>query len=68
MAVKTIEEADLLMPVLVDEIENPVYCSYGRLPNNAYLIGVDGRVVLYQVWNEPAEMEVAIHRNLEEGL
>ena len=67
IAVKTIEEAGLLMPVLVDKIDNPVYCSYGRLPHNAYLIGVDGRVVLYQQWNDPTEMETAIQRYLEEG-
>jgi hypothetical protein len=45
MAPKTIEEAGLLMPVLVDEIDNPLWCSYGRMPNNAYLIGMDGRAV-----------------------
>ena len=67
MAAKTIEEAGLLMPVLVDEIDNPMYCSYGRVPNNAFLIGMDGWVVLYQQWNNPAEMEAAIQRCLEQG-
>jgi hypothetical protein len=67
MAAKTIEEAGLLMPVLVDQIDNPLWCSYGRMPNNAYLIGMDGRVVLHQQWNNPAEMEAAIQRYLEEG-
>lgn len=67
MAAKTIEEAGLLMPVLVDEIDNPLWCSYGRMPNNAYLIGMDGRVVLRQQWNNPAEMEAAIQRYLEKG-
>ena len=54
---KTIEEAELIMPVLIDEIENPLWCSYGRLPNNAYLISTTGEVLVYQKWNDPGEME-----------
>ena len=60
LAAKTIEEAQIEMPVLVDEIDNPLWCSYGRLPNNAFLIGQDGLVEYYQKWNDAAEMEVAI--------
>ena len=65
MAAKTIEAEGLLMPVLVDEIDNPLWCSYGRRPNNAYLIGMDGWVVLRQEWNNPTEMEAAIQRYLD---
>ena len=67
MAAMTVEAAALLMPVLVDEIDDPLWCSYGRRPNNAYLIGMDGRVVLRQQWNDPAGMEASIQRYLEEG-
>jgi hypothetical protein len=67
MAFKTIEEADLLMPVLVDQIDNHMWCSYGRRPNNAYLIDRDGKVILYQEWNDPIEMEAAIKCYLEVG-
>ena len=49
-----------------DEIDNPMWCSYGRRPNNAYLIGQDGLVVLTQQWNDPVEMENAIQRLLDE--
>ena len=66
LAAKTIEEADIQIPVLVDEIDNPLWCSYGRLPNNAYFIGQDGQVILYQKWNDPAAMEVAIQSYLIE--
>ena len=66
MARKTIEEAGLSMPVLVDEIDNPLWCTYGRMPNNAYLIGMDGRVVTRQEWNNPTEMDSEIRRYLEE--
>lgn len=66
MAAKTIEEADLLLPVLVDAIDDPVYCSYGRLPNNAFLIGLDGKIVAFQQWSVPAEMEEALLDYFEE--
>ena len=66
LARKTIVESELLMPVLVDEIDNPMWCSYGERPNNAYLIGMDGTVLVYQHWNNPIEMETAILENLEQ--
>lgn len=64
-AQKTVEEAEILMPLLVDEIDNPLWCSYGQRPNNAYLIGMDGRVIIYQHWNDAVEMEEAILKYLE---
>ena len=66
MARKTIEEAGLAALVLVDEIDNLLWCTYGRMPNNAYLIGMDGRVVTRQEWNNPTEMDSEIRRYLEE--
>jgi hypothetical protein len=63
---KVIEEAEILMPVLVDPIDNPMWCSYGQKPNNAYLIGMDGKVVVYQDWNDAIKMEKAILEYLEE--
>jgi hypothetical protein len=60
LAQKTIRDVKLSLPVLVDEIDNPVYCSYGHRPNNAYLVGMDGIVVYYQEWSSPPEMEAAV--------
>lgn len=57
LAAKAIAEAKISMPVLVDEIDNPLWCSYGRLPNNVFLIGKDGRIVLRQDWNDAAKLE-----------
>ena len=54
------------MPVLVDEMDNPLWCTYGRMPNNAYFIGMDGRVILRQAWNDVSEIEEAILRHLSE--
>ena len=66
MANLFIREAGILMPVLVDEIDNPLWCTYGRKPNMAYLIGSDGRIILRQEWNDPGEMEEVILQLLEE--
>ena len=60
MAVLFIQEAGIEMPVLVDGIDNPLWCTYGRRPNMAYLIGMDGRIVLQQDWNDPGEMQGVI--------
>jgi hypothetical protein len=60
LASKAVSEAGITMPVLVDEIDNPLWCSYGQMPNNACFIGRDGRIILYQDWNKTAEMETAI--------
>ena len=55
------------MPVLVDEIDNPLWCTYGQRPNNAYLISTDGRVILRQDWSDSSEMEEAILQYLDEA-
>ena len=64
MAAKTIAEAKVAMPVLVDEMDNPLWCTYGRLPNSAFLIGVDGRIVTRQDWNNAGDLERALRTYL----
>jgi hypothetical protein len=44
MAVKAARELGITLPVLVDEIDNSVWCTYGPAANIAYLIGTDGTV------------------------
>jgi len=50
--------------VLVDEMaplrSNPVWCSYGPMPNCAYLIDQSGTVVTAQMWVDVEAMETAI--------
>lgn len=53
-------EQGINVPVLVDEIDNPLWCTYGPAPNIAYLIGTDGTVIAKQGWYDPAKMETAI--------
>jgi hypothetical protein len=50
----------ITVSVLVDEIDNPLWCTYGPAPNNAYLIGTDGTIIAKQGWYQPEEMRSAI--------
>ena len=50
--------------VLVDQMDNRVWCTYGPAPNNAYLIGPDGTVIEYQGWYNPALMRESIEAYL----
>ena len=52
------------IPVLVDEMDNPVWCTYGPAPNNAYLIDTDGTVIEKQGWFDPGLMRTAINNLL----
>ena len=60
LAARTIAEEGLTVPVLVDRMDNPVWCTYGPAPDIAYLIGTDGRIVEKQGWYQPQLMETAI--------
>jgi hypothetical protein len=60
LAIKTINVEGITVPVLVDEMDNPLWCTYGPAPNIAYLIGTDGKIVARQGWYNPEEMESSI--------
>lgn len=66
MAEKTAREASVAMDILIDEMDDRVYCSYGAMPNSAFLIGTDGRIVLAQAWSDPQEMEAVLVEYLAE--
>ena len=66
LARKTAVEAGINVLLLVDEIDNPVWCTYGPAPNIAYLIGTDGIIIAKQGWYDPKLMEHAIINYLEE--
>ena len=65
LATEMIEELGITIPVLIDEIDNPVWCTYGPAPDIAYLIGTDGVIVEKQGWYEPRLMEEAIQEYLD---
>ena len=50
----------ITVSVLVDEMDNPLWCTYGPAPNNAYLIGTDGTIITKQGWYQPEEMRSSI--------
>ncbi len=60
LARKTVAAEGLMVPVLVDEMDNAVWLTYGPAPDIAYLIGTNGKIVTKQGWYQPPEMEVAI--------
>ena len=57
LATRMISETKTTIPVLVDDIDNPLWCSYGRMANSAFLISTDGRIVLRQDWHDAARLE-----------
>jgi hypothetical protein len=66
LARKTILDQEIDTVVLVDEIDNPVWCTYGPAPNIAYLIGKDGKIVAKQGWFDGVRMEMSILAYFEE--
>ena len=68
LAQKTVVEANIKTPLLVDEIDNPVWCTYGPAPNIAYLIGTDGKIIAKQDWYDPKLMEQEIISYFEEPI
>jgi hypothetical protein len=60
MATEMSQELGITIPILIDEIDNPIWCTYGPAPDIAYLIGTDGVIVEKQGWYEPRLMEEAI--------
>jgi hypothetical protein len=60
-----IQEIEITMPVLIDEIDNPVWCTYGPAPDIAYLIDRNGIIVEKQGWYQPDLMETVIDKHLD---
>ena len=61
-----IRQLNVTFPVLIDEMDNPVWSTYGFMPNCGYLIGRDGTVLRRESWflpgtpNDPSKWEEAI--------
>jgi hypothetical protein len=56
----TAEDEGITVPVLVDGMDNAVWCTYGPAPNIAYLIDRDGTIVTRQDWYVPSVMAEAV--------
>ena len=61
------------IPVIVDRMDNPVWCTYGPAPNNAYFIDIYGTVIEKIGWYNPAnrpdgeegKMDIAIENYIK---
>ncbi len=53
-------ELGITVPVLIDEMDDAVWYTYGPAPNLAYLIDSQGKIHVKQGWFQPDEMEKAI--------
>lgn len=46
--------------MLVDDLEGTMHRAYGEMPNMAYIIGKDGRIVYKSMWTDHADIEAMI--------
>jgi len=56
-----VEQLGVSVPVLIDEMDNPIWCTYDPAPNIVYFIGKDGMIIEKQGWYEPELMKEEIH-------
>jgi hypothetical protein len=50
----------ITIPMVIDDVDNAVWCTYGPASNIAYLIGTDGIVIEKQPYYIPEEMEAVV--------
>jgi len=57
-------ELNITIPVLIDDTDNAVWCTYGPAPNIAYFFDRDGTILLKQPWYDLTTMENALKKYL----
>ena len=62
-----VRELGITMPVLIDDMDNPVWSTYGPAPNIAYLIDTDGTIAEKQGWYQPELMDAIIKTYLADS-
>ncbi|HJN92225.1 MAG TPA: hypothetical protein QGF05_05825 [Dehalococcoidia bacterium] len=50
------------IPMIVDEIENPIHTAYGGLPNMVYVIDSRGKVAFRSSWTKHDQVRHAVER------
>jgi hypothetical protein len=53
LAEKACDELHIASLVVIDDMENTVRRTYGRLPNSAYIIDKGGEIVYKEAWAHP---------------
>ncbi len=57
LAQRTCDEDHLVMPFLIDEMDNAVRAAYGDLPNSAVIIDKSGVLVEKQGWADAEKID-----------
>jgi hypothetical protein len=60
-------QLSITTPMVIDEVDNPVWCTYGPASNIAYLIDTNGTIVIKQPYYVPEDMETAIVKYLQDN-
>lgn len=63
-AADTVQRLDLDASVLVDGMDDTAWRAFGAAPSPAFVLDTDGRVVLRQVWVDPAGIRRVLRRLL----
>src|SRR4051812_24987646 len=59
------EEADIDIPMVLDDVRGSIHRKYSKLPNPAFLIDKSGRVAFRMMWAQPGPLAAAIDELLE---
>ncbi|MEO1203696.1 MAG: deiodinase-like protein [Pseudomonadota bacterium] len=65
-AARAYEHVELDSLFLVDSMDNVVWQRYGAAPSPAYVLDVDGNIVLRQAWVNPKDIRVVLEGLLNE--
>ncbi len=57
LATKTCAEDHLVIPFLIDEMDNAVRAAYGDLPNSAVIIDKNGIILEKQGWTDAEKID-----------
>lgn len=54
-------------PILLDDLDGTIHHAYGLLPNTAWIIGGDGRILYKANWTVAADIEAALGDIVDAG-
>ena len=52
--------AQIGLPVLVDGVDEKVLRLYGKVPNAAFVVDEEGRLVFYSTWADSSKIEAVL--------
>ena len=54
------EHCSVRRPILLDDLDGTVHHAYGLLPNTAWIVGRDGRILYKANWTAAPDIEAAL--------